>query len=87
MEKLGETSSRRAKKKSDRLVLIDDAGDPGFKFERGSARFFVIACVVFNDLSQAEAAAEALEQTTLTILRYSSQKSMRFGILSRRNRP
>jgi hypothetical protein len=42
------------------LAIIDDAGDPGFKFERGSSQFFVIACIVFDDLAEAEAVASAL---------------------------
>lgn len=33
------------------IIFIDDAGDPGFK--RGSSRYFVIACVIFE--SEAEA--------------------------------
>lgn len=31
------------------LIFIDDAGDPGFKFEQGSSTHFVIACVIFDD--------------------------------------
>lgn len=31
------------------LVFIDDSGDAGFKLDRGSSRFFVIACVIFED--------------------------------------
>jgi hypothetical protein len=42
------------------LAVIDDAGDPGFKFERGSSQFFVIACIVFDNLAEAEMVANAL---------------------------
>jgi hypothetical protein len=28
------------------LCFLDDAGDPGFKFDRGSTRYFVIGCVI-----------------------------------------
>lgn len=31
------------------LVFIDDSGDAGFKLEKGSSKFFVIACVIFED--------------------------------------
>lgn len=31
------------------LVFIDDSGDAGFKFASGSTRYFVIACVIFDD--------------------------------------
>ncbi|MDR1184641.1 MAG: DUF3800 domain-containing protein [Coriobacteriales bacterium] len=30
-------------------IFQDDAGDAGFKFKRGSSRYFVIACVIFDD--------------------------------------
>jgi hypothetical protein len=44
------------------IVVIDDAGDAGFKFSRGSSRYFVIACVIFNDDVDAEMAAERIRQ-------------------------
>lgn len=31
------------------LVFIDDSGDAGFKLDRGSSKFFVISCVIFED--------------------------------------
>ncbi len=31
------------------LVFIDDSGDPGFKFEKGSSKYFVIALVIFKE--------------------------------------
>jgi hypothetical protein len=34
--------------KSKNLVFIDDAGDPGFKLDRGSINYFVMACVIFD---------------------------------------
>lgn len=45
------------------LVFIDDAGDPGFKLDKGSSRHFVIACVIFDDNLDAE-------ETALRIKRY-----------------
>lgn len=39
------------------LVFIDDAGDPGFKLEKGSSKHFVIACVIFDDNLDAEEAS------------------------------
>ena len=36
------------------LIFIDDSGDPGFKFNRGSSRYFVIACVIFDSKISAE---------------------------------
>lgn len=45
------------------LVFVDDAGDPGFKLEKGSSSHFVIACVIFDDNLDAE-------ETALVIKRY-----------------
>jgi hypothetical protein len=39
------------------LVFIDDSGDAGFKLDKGSSRFFVIACVIFDDDLDAEETA------------------------------
>jgi len=41
-------------------VAIDEAGDPGFKFARASSRFFVVACVIFDDDADAKAAVERI---------------------------
>jgi len=43
------------------LVFIDDSGDPGFKINKGSTRFFVIALVIFNDDLEAEKAAVCIK--------------------------
>lgn len=43
------------------LVFIDDSGDPGFKFDKGSTRFFVISLVIFDDPLQAEKVAVAIK--------------------------
>lgn len=38
------------------LVFIDDSGDPGFKFDRGSTRYFVVLLLIFeNELAAEEA--------------------------------
>lgn len=44
------------------IVFIDESGDPSFSFERGSSRFFVIACIVFNDELEAEKTAVAIKE-------------------------
>jgi len=43
------------------LVFIDDSGDPGFKFDKGSTKFFVISLVVFDDELEAEKTAVAIK--------------------------
>ena len=49
------------------LVFIDDAGDPGFKIEKGSSRFFVIACVIFVDNLDAEETALKIKRLRRTL--------------------
>ena len=44
------------------LVFIDDSGDPGFKLDRGSTLYFVIAMVIFDDELQAEEVALAIKK-------------------------
>ena len=44
------------------LVFIDDSGDPGFKLEHGSSRFFVIALVIFRDSLEVEKTAVAIKE-------------------------
>ncbi|MDP2684195.1 MAG: DUF3800 domain-containing protein [bacterium] len=44
------------------LVFIDDSGDPGFKLNKGSTRFFVISAVIFDDNIEAEKAATAIRE-------------------------
>ncbi|MFA6106997.1 MAG: DUF3800 domain-containing protein [Patescibacteria group bacterium] len=44
------------------LVFIDDSGDPGFKIEKGSTRFFIIAMVIFSDELEAEKAAVTIKE-------------------------
>ncbi len=43
------------------LVFIDDSGDPGFKFNKGSTKFFVISLVIFDDELEAEKTAVAIK--------------------------
>lgn len=37
------------------LAFIDESGDPGFKLEKGSSPYFVVALVMFEDHEEAEA--------------------------------
>jgi hypothetical protein len=39
------------------LIFIDDSGDPGFKLDKGSSQYFVIACIIFNNNLDAEETA------------------------------
>lgn len=44
------------------LVFIDNSGDAGFKLDRGSSRFFVIALIIFDDELEAEKMAVAIKE-------------------------
>ncbi len=44
------------------LVFIDDSGDPGFKFSKGSTSHFIIAMVIFDDELEAEKTAIAIKE-------------------------
>lgn len=44
------------------LVFIDDSGDPGFKFDKGSTSHFIIAMVIFDDELEAEKTAVAIKE-------------------------
>lgn len=44
------------------LLYFDDAGDPGFKFKHGSSDFFVMSCVLFKNVIDAEEASEAISR-------------------------
>jgi hypothetical protein len=42
-------------------IFIDDSGDPGFKFRQGSSRYFVIACVIFENNVDVEYTSASLK--------------------------
>ncbi len=44
------------------LVFIDESGDAGFKFGKGSSLYFIISAVVFEDFLEAEKTAIAIKQ-------------------------
>lgn len=44
------------------LVFLDDSGDPGFKFDKGSTSHFIIAMVIFDDELEAEKTAIAIKE-------------------------
>lgn len=48
--------------KNRQLIFIDDSGDPGFKLNRGSSKYFVIVAILFENEFSAERASLALRQ-------------------------
>ncbi len=59
------------------LVFIDDSGDPGFKFDKGSTKFFVISLVIFDDELEAEKTAIAIKDLRRE-LRFSDHSEFKF---------
>ena len=47
---------------SKQLAFIDDSGDPGFKFNRGSSTHFVVVCIIFDDEIDAEFAGVSIKK-------------------------
>ncbi len=64
------------------LVFIDDSGDPGFKLDKGSTRYFIIAMVIFNDDLEAEKTAVAIKEFRRE-LKWPDYREFRFYKLSR----
>ncbi len=59
------------------LVFIDDSGDPGFKFDKGSTSHFIISMVIFDDELEAEKTAVAIKELKRKI-GFSDQTEFRF---------
>jgi hypothetical protein len=43
------------------LIFIDDSGDPGFKFDKGSTRYFVVLLLIFDDELETEKVVTAIK--------------------------
>lgn len=43
------------------LIFIDESGDPGFSFKRGSSKVFILALVIFLSEKDAEKTAHVIE--------------------------
>ena len=44
------------------LIFMDESGDTGFKFSKTSSKFFVLVIIIFDSLSVAEEANEAVKK-------------------------
>lgn len=49
------------------LVFIDDSGDPGFKLDKGSSRYFIVLLLIFDDELEAEKTAIAIKDLRRTL--------------------
>jgi hypothetical protein len=59
------------------LIFIDDSGDPGFKFDKGSTSHFIISMVIFDDELEAEKTAVEIKELKRRI-GFSDQTEFRF---------
>jgi hypothetical protein len=67
------------------LVFIDDSGDPSFKIDKGSSKFFVICCILFEDDLQAEKTSTAIKELRRD-LRFSEKVEFKFNRSSYKTR-
>jgi len=44
------------------LIFIDESGDPGFKFSKGSSEYFVMALVAFKEVEDSLKVADAINE-------------------------
>ena len=44
------------------LIFIDESGDTGYKFDKGSSTHFTICLVIFHDTAEAEKCSKAIDQ-------------------------
>lgn len=67
------------------LVFVDDSGDPGFKLEKGSSKFFAISLIIFDDELEAEKTAVAIKELKRT-LRFPDDVEFKFNKSRRETR-
>lgn len=60
------------------IIFIDESGDPGFSFERGSSSVFVIVCIIFEDELEAEKTAVAIKELRRK-LKFSDKTEFKFN--------
>ena len=59
-------------------IFIDDSGDPAFKMAKGSTKYLVIACAIFETNSDAEETSMAIEKYRLA-LKFDDKHEFRFS--------
>lgn len=67
------------------IVFIDDSGDPGFNFEKGSTEIFVISCTIFQDELEAEKAGISIKELRRA-LKFPDDVEFKFNKSSRKTR-
>ena len=64
------------------LVFIDDSGDAGFKLDKGSSKYFVIACIIFDDNLDAEETALRIKRLRRS-LKWRDDHEFKFNKMNR----
>lgn len=72
-------------KKTNRLVFIDDSGDPGFALTKGSSDFLVMAAIVIESPATAEKIAETI-QGVVSLLKLGRNFEFKFHKMSKKHR-
>jgi len=49
------------------LVFIDESGDPGFRINKGSSKYFVIVLIIFDDDIEAENTAQKIKNLKINL--------------------
>ena len=49
------------------LVFIDESGDPGFRINKGSSKYFVIVLIIFDDDIEAENTAKKIKNLKINL--------------------
>lgn len=60
------------------LVFIDDSGDPGFNFDKGSSIYFALAAVIFDSNESAEETSAAINNLRES-LHWNSNREFKFN--------
>ena len=67
-------------------VFVDDSGDPGFQFQRGSTRLLVIGCLIFDDAESIRAVSAEIQVLAKRLQRQNLEEfkfsKMRYGLTS-----
>ena len=59
-------------------VFVDESGDAGYKFESGSSRYFVVACLLIDHAEQADCLREELAKLK-TSLNWKPESEFKFS--------
>lgn len=65
------------KRENKQWIYIDDSGDPGFKIGNGSSKYFVIACIIFDEKIDATNAVSEVKRFKEDRLGWSDKRELK----------